>query len=118
MYAWFLIRWQHNGTSLGRIYVEPRGAEDALGWSLAVTGTIEDDSRLYPRSDTGPTPGPAEVPALHVVLTYVFDETIADAHIATSRISLYADGTHEIDSEWLQHARPVPAEPRDVARTA
>lgn len=118
MYAWFRIRWQHNGTSLGRIYVEPRGAEDALGWSLDVTGTIEDDSRLYARSDVGPTPGPAEVPALHVVLTYVFDETIADSHIATSRISLYADGTHEIDSEWLQHARPFPAEPRDVARTA
>jgi len=118
IYAWFRIRWQYNGTSLGRVYVEQRASDDAAGWSLAVTGTIEDDSRLYPRNDSGPTNGPDQVPALHVVLNYVFDEIIADSHIATSRISLYADGTHEIDSEWLQHARPFPDKPRDVARTS
>ena len=117
IYAWFRIRWQYNGTSLGRVYVQPRGNDDAVGWGLTVSGTIEDDSRLYPRSASAPVAGPAQVPALHVVMNYVFDEVIADNHIATSRITLYADGTHEIDSEWIQHARPFPAEPRDVART-
>jgi hypothetical protein len=116
IYAWFRIRWQYNGTSLGRVYVEPRGNEDALGWGLTVTGTIEDDSRLYMRSPAATVPGPDQVPALHVVMNYAFDETIADNHIATSRITLYADGTYEIDSEWIQHARPFPAEPRDIAR--
>jgi hypothetical protein len=117
IYAWFRIRWQYNGTSLGRVYVEPRGTDDAMGWGLTVTGTIEDDARLYPRDAHASVPGAAQVPALHLVMHYVFDETIADDQVAVTRVTLYADGTHDIASEWIQHSRLGGGTPTNVART-
>jgi hypothetical protein len=111
--AWFQVRWQYNGTSLGHIHVEPKGDDTARGGGLIVTGTIEDEPQLYPRSATAQVAGPDQVPALHVVMKYVFDAGVG-AHVATRRVTLYADGTHQIDSAWTQQAAPAPAPSRDL----
>lgn len=116
IYCWLKIRWQYNGTSLGRIYIEDIGHDDAAGWGLTVTTTIEDDSRLYARSSQARAAGPDQVPALHINISYVFDEVIADDHIANTRVSLFADGTHAIESRWVQHARPGGGTPTHVVR--
>ena len=71
---------------------------------------IEDDARLYPRNADAAAPGPAQVPALRIVMNYVFGKTTADFHMATSRITLYADGTPD-----RARVEPVPAQPREVA---
>jgi hypothetical protein len=60
--------------------------------------------------------GADHVPALHVMLRYVFD-TGAGSHIGTSRITLYADGTHQTDSAWLQQG-PQSAAQHDLAPAA
>ncbi len=116
IYCWLKIRWQYNGTSLGRIYISDDGHDDALDWGLTVNATIEDDSRLYPRSARATVPGAAEVPALHIDITYTFDNTLADDQIANTRITLYADGTHDIASRWIQHSRPGGGTPTTRAR--
>jgi hypothetical protein len=118
IYAWLRIRWQYNGTSLGRVYVEDAGHDDAAGWGLNVTASLEDDSRLYPRSQDARVPGADQVPALHVNVHYAFNETIADDQVARTRVTLYADGTYDMNSEWVQHSRPGGGTPRNVARTA
>jgi len=116
IYCWLKIRWQYNGTSLSRVYIDDDGHDDALDWGLTVNATIEDDSRLYPRSSKATVAGVAEVPALHVNITYTFDNTLADDHIANTRVTLYADGTHDIASRWIQHARPGGGTPTNRAR--
>ncbi|MXP40727.1 hypothetical protein GRI75_03570 [Altererythrobacter soli] len=116
IYCWLQIRWQYNGTSLGRIYIEDIGHDDAAGWGLTVTATIEDDSRLYARSSQARAPGPAQVPALHINIQYVFDEVIADDQIANTRVTLYADGTYDVTSRWVQHSRPGGGDPTMVVR--
>jgi hypothetical protein len=113
VFAWFRIRWQYNGTSLGHIYVEPRGNDRARGHGLVVTGNIEDDPQLYPRSGAATATGADQVPALHVVMKYAFDAG-RDSHIATNRVTLYADGTHQIDSAWTQQAASAPAPSREL----
>ena len=67
-------------------------------------------------------PGPQQIPALHVALTYEFHAPpLTDDPTATSRITLYADGTHEIDNAWIQTQRRPPQlsqpDARDNART-
>jgi hypothetical protein len=116
IYCWLQIRWQYNGTSLGRIYIEDIGHDDAAGWGLTVNATIEDDSRLYARSSQARAAGPAQVPALHVNIRYTFDEVIADDQVATTRVSLYADGTYDVTSRWVQHSRPGGGDPTNVVR--
>jgi hypothetical protein len=116
IYCWLQIRWQYNGTSLGRIYIEDIGHDDAAGWGLTVTATIEDDSRLYARSSQARAAGPAQVPALHINIQYVFDEVIADDQIANTRVTLYADGTYDVTSRWVQHSRPGGGNPTNVVR--
>jgi len=116
IYCWLRIRWQYNGTSLGHIYIDDIGHDDAAGWGLTVNATIEDDARLYARSSHASATGPAQVPALHVNITYTFDEVIADDQVAHSRITLYADGTHDIESRWVQHSRPGGGTPTSIAR--
>lgn len=116
IYCWLQIRWQYNGTSLGRIYIEDIGHDDAAGWGLTVNATIEDDSRLYARSSQGRVPGPAQVPALHINIQYVFDEVIADDQVANTRVTLYADGTYDVTSRWVQHSRPGGGDPTNVVR--
>ena len=115
VYAWFRVRWQFNGTSLGHIYVEPRGPDNARGRGLSVTGTIEDDLNLYPRGSSAAA-GADQVPALHVAMRYVFD-TGSGSDVGTNRVTLYADGTHQIESAWLQQA-PQPTAQRDLAPAA
>jgi hypothetical protein len=114
VFAWFQVRWQYNGTSLGHICVEPKGSDNAAGHGLGVTGTIEDESQLYPRSATAAVSGPDQVPALHVAMKYVFGDG-PGSHVATRRLTLYADGTHQIDSAWAQPGAPSPAASRDLA---
>jgi hypothetical protein len=122
-YANCLIRWHYNGTSIGPVYVERGGYNDTIGWGLLVTGTIEDDPRLHPRSPMAMLPGPAQVPALHVALTYEFHAPpLTDDPTATSRVTLYADGTHEVDNEWTQRSGDfisdlAQPEPHDKPRT-
>lgn len=116
IYCWLQIRWQYNGTSLGRIYIDDIGHDDAAGWGLVVNATIEDDSRLYPRSSQARLPGPAQVPALHVNIQYTFNETLADDQVANTRVTLYADGTYDVTSRWVQHSRPGGGTPTVVAR--
>jgi hypothetical protein len=116
IYCWLKIRWQYNGTSLGRIYIDDDGHNDAAGWGLTVNATIEDDSRLYARSSQGRVPGPDQVPALHININYTFDEVIADDQVANTRVSLYADGTYEVSSRWVQHSRPGGGNPTIVTR--
>jgi hypothetical protein len=116
IYCWLQIRWQYNGTSLGRIYVEDIGHDDAAGWGLTVNATIEDDSRLYARSSQARAAGPAQVPALHINIQYVFDEVIADDQIANTVVTLYADGTYDVTSRWVQHSRPGGGNPTNVVR--
>jgi hypothetical protein len=118
------IRWYYNGTSIGPVYVERGRTNDTVGWGLLVTGMIEDDPRLYSRSPLGVANGPERVPALHVVLTYEFHAPpLTDDPNASRRITLYADGTHEIDNEWIQRSgegvldKLSQPEPQDVART-
>src|SRR5262249_11995955 len=72
MYANCAIRWYYNGTSIGPVYVERGESNDTIGWGLLVSGTIEDDPRLHARSPLAMAPGPQQVPALHVALTYEF----------------------------------------------
>jgi hypothetical protein len=68
-------------------------------------------------------PGPAQVPALHVALTYEFHAPpLTDDPTATSRVTLYADGTHEVDNEWTQRSGDfisdlAQPEPHDKPRT-
>ncbi|MBB4838187.1 hypothetical protein HNP52_001238 [Sphingomonas kyeonggiensis] len=116
IYCWLRIRWQYNGTSLGHIYIDDIGHDDAAGWGLTVNATIEDDARLYARSSHASAPGAAQVPALHINITYTFDEVIADDQVANSRITLYADGTHDIESRWVQHSRPGGGNPTNAPR--
>ncbi|MEP6502446.1 MAG: papain-like cysteine protease family protein [Betaproteobacteria bacterium] len=99
------IRWYFNGTSLGMVYVERGYGSDTVGWGLRITGTIEDDPRVHARSQMALVPGPPMVAALHVLLTYEFHAPpgVGDP-TATSRITLYADGTHEIDNGWVQRS--------------
>jgi hypothetical protein len=98
-----LIRWHYDGTSIGPVYVEPGNYDDTIGWGITVTGTIQDDPRLYPRSPAAMAPGPDQVPSLTVVLTYQFQApALADDPTAVSRVKLFADGTHEIDNEWIK----------------
>ncbi|HEY0414164.1 MAG TPA: papain-like cysteine protease family protein [Allosphingosinicella sp.] len=121
------VRWHYNGTSLGAIYVEPAAYNDTIGWGVTVTGEIQDDPRLHPRSPLALAPGPDAVPALHVVLTHVFQAPpLTDDPTAKTRLTLYADGTHEIDREWTRRSGTIPdlvesAQPGggvpDVART-
>jgi hypothetical protein len=56
------------------------------------------------------------VPALHVNIRYTFDEVIADDQVATTRVSLYADGTYDVTSRWVQHSRPGGGDPTNVVR--
>jgi hypothetical protein len=118
-----LVRWYYNGTSIGPVYVERGASNDTVGWGLLITGTIEDDPRLHPRSSMATAPGPQQVPALHVALTYEFHAPpLTDDPTASSRITLYADGTHEIDNEWIQRSgegvrQAFQPDRRDVART-
>jgi hypothetical protein len=116
IYCWLKIRWQYNGTSLGRVYITADGHDDAVGWGLTVTATIEDDSRLYARSSQARAAGPDQVPALHINIDYVFDETIVADQVANTRVSLFADGTHAIESRWVQHSRPGGGNPTNVVR--
>jgi hypothetical protein len=116
------IRWYYNGTSIGPVYVQRGYANDTLGWGLLVTGTIEDDPRLHPRSALALAPGPQQIPALHVALTYEYHAPpLTDDPTATSRITLYADGTHEIDNAWIQRSQDLhklsQPDARDTART-
>jgi hypothetical protein len=107
-YAHCLIRWHYNGTSIGPVYVERGTYNDTVGWGVLVTGTIEDDPRLHPRGPMAGVPGPAQVPALHVALTWEFHAPIlTDDPTATTRVTLYADGTHEVDSAWTQHSGEI-----------
>jgi len=116
IYCWLKIRWQYNGTSLGRVYIDDIGHDDAAGWGLVVNATIEDDSRLYPRSSQARLPGDAQVAALHVNIQYIFNEVIADDQVANTRVTLYADGTYDVNSRWVQHSRPGGGTPTVVAR--
>ncbi|MFO6448856.1 papain-like cysteine protease family protein [Erythrobacter sp. NE805] len=116
IYCWLKIRWQYNGTSLGRIYIDDIGHDDAAGWGLTVTTTIEDDSRLYARSSQARAAGAEQVPALHININYVFDEVLADDQVANTRVSLFADGTHQVESRWVQHSRPGGGNPTHAVR--
>ncbi|KQW01526.1 hypothetical protein ASC87_14400 [Rhizobacter sp. Root1221] len=120
-----MLRWRYNGTSIESVGAEPGPAQVAAGWGLRVTGTVEDDVQLHARSAAAPVPGASQVPALHVVLTYEFQAPTPEAApTATSRITLYADGTYEIDNEWVPRSAgsgpdaPVQADARDAARTS
>jgi hypothetical protein len=121
-YAHCLIRWHYTGTSIGPVYVERGTYNDTVGWGVLVTGTIEDDPRLHPRGSMAGVPGPAQVPALHVALTWEFHAPIlTDDPTATTRVTLYADGTHEVDSQWTQHSGEIfeqytQPEPHDKSR--
>jgi hypothetical protein len=124
MYANCAIRWYYNGTSIGPVYVERGTSNDTIGWGLLVTGTIEDDPRLYARSPLAMAPGPQQIPALHVAMTYEFHAPpLTDDPTATSRVTLYADGTYEIENRWVQRSgdswmdKLSEPEPHDVART-
>jgi hypothetical protein len=117
------IRWYFNGTSLGQVYVERGYSDDTAGWGVRISGTIQDDPRLYPRSQMALAAGAPTVPALHVLLTYEFHAPPGTGDpTATSRVTLYADGTHEIDNEWIQRSGDPISDfsqpgPQDVSRT-
>lgn len=97
------IRWYFNGTSVGPVHVERGEAATQPGWSLLVSGTIEDDRRLHPRSAAAVVPGPQAVPAVAVVLGWEFMSGGAGGGpLARSRVTLYADGTHEVDNDWAR----------------
>lgn len=93
--AWFKIDWQYNGRSLGNVRIENIGANDAIGWGLAVKARIMDDARVY-------EPGPCA--ALRVTIHYRFTRSIGSDQIAITEIKLYGDGTHEISSSWEQNS--------------
>jgi hypothetical protein len=76
--------------------------------------SVEDEARLYPRAPAAIVPGAANVPALCVVLKYAFGEG-AGAYVATNRVTLYADGTHEVDSAWIRQAAAPAPERADVS---
>lgn len=91
--AWFAIDWQYNGTSLGNVRIGNIGTNDAIGWSLHVRAQIMDNNILY-------EPGPCA--ALRVRLHYRFSRSIGSDQIAITDINLYGDGTHDINSHWVQ----------------
>jgi hypothetical protein len=96
------------------VYVEPLGDDAATGSGLSVTGMLEDDAQLHARAPAATVPGPAQVPALCIALKYVFGDGSA-SHTATSRVTLYADGTHQVDSAWLRQAAAPAPERAEVA---
>jgi hypothetical protein len=91
--AWFAIDWQYNGRSLGNVRISNIGTDDAIGWSLHVRAQIMDDNILYE---------PGECAALRIRFHYRFSRGIGADNIAMTDVHLYADGTYETNSQWVQ----------------
>ena len=127
-YAHPQIRWSYNGTSIGPVYVERGRYNDTWGWGATTSGIIQDIPMPKPRSPAAVLPGADQVAALDVLLTYDFQAPIGtDDPSAQSRITLYGDGTYEIDSQWVEHSdtplaeagmdeTEVPDRPRQAVR--
>ena len=81
------------GRSLGNVRIKNIGTNDAIGWSLAVRGSIMDDNRVYPPNDCA---------ALRITIHYHFTHVIGSDQIAIAEIQLFGDGTHSIDRRWVQ----------------
>lgn len=91
--AFFQIDWQHNGKSIGNVRITNIGTNDAIGWSLAVRGTIMDDNRLHP---------PHDCAGLRITLHYHFTHVVGSDQIAMCDIEIFGDGTHTKNCRWIQ----------------
>jgi Papain-like cysteine protease AvrRpt2 len=91
--AFFRIDWQHNGKSIGNVRITNTGTNDAIGWSLAVRGTIMDDNRLHP---------PHDCAGLRITLHYHFTHVVGSDQIAMCDIEIFGDGTHTKNCRWIQ----------------
>jgi N-acetyl-anhydromuramyl-L-alanine amidase AmpD len=93
IYAWFTVGWQYNGKSLGNVRIGNIGTNDAKGMKLKVRAQIMDDNVLY---------APGGIAALRIRLHYRFSRLVGDDILALTELQLFADGTHQRDSKWLQ----------------
>ena len=91
--AFFRIDWQHNGKSIGNVRITNTGTNDAIGWSLAVRGTIMDDNRVHP---------PHDCAGLRITLHYHFTHVVGSDQIAMCDIEIFGDGTHTKNCRWIQ----------------
>lgn len=91
--AWFKIDWQFNGRSLGNVRIVNIGTNDAVGFGLHVRGQIMDDNQLYP---------PSNCAALRITMHYRFSRSLGSDGIAIRNITLYGDGTHASNGDWVQ----------------
>jgi hypothetical protein len=93
MSAWFKIDWQYNGKSLGNVRIQNTGTNDRVLYTLHVTAKIMDDNRVHP---------PHNCAALRLNFHYRFARRIGSEAIAVRDVTLYGDGTYEVDGRWLQ----------------
>jgi Papain-like cysteine protease AvrRpt2 len=91
--AFFRIDWQHNGKSIGNVRITNVGTNDAIGWSLAVRGTIMDDNRVHQ---------PNGCAGLRITLHYHFTHVIGSDQIALCEIEIFGDGTSTRNCRWIQ----------------
>lgn len=104
--AFFRIDWQHNGKSIGNVRITNIGTNDAIGWSLAVRGTIMDDNRLHP---------PHDCAGLRITLHYHFTHVIGSDQIAMCDIEIFGDGTHTKNCRWIQSSLFAAEQARSMA---
>jgi Papain-like cysteine protease AvrRpt2 len=104
--AFFRIDWQHNGKSIGNVRITNIGTNDAVGWSLAVRGTIMDDNRLHP---------PHDCAGLRITLHYHFTHVIGSDQIAMCDIEIFGDGTHTKNCRWIQSSLFAAEQARSMA---
>ena len=95
----FEIRWDYNGRSLGNVQILNTGANDAVGWGLTVKGVIMPNEELY----TAPG-SPETFAGIYVTFTYRFTRTIGSDNIGQINITLYGNGTHDMQYRWTQTA--------------
>ena len=92
----FTVDAQYNGLSLGNIRISNVATNGALLWKLKVKAQIMNDAILYPA--TAP-----HMAALRVRVHYQFTRAIGSDSIAMIDLHLYADGTFDQTSSWLQY---------------
>ncbi|MGQ0538821.1 MAG: hypothetical protein ACT4R6_07750, partial [Gemmatimonadaceae bacterium] len=99
IYLDFRVTWQHDGRSLGNIFIQRSKAVDAAGWGLDVKCELLNDAATYNKSDgSGPT-----FAAIRLLFTSTFDAPWPwDDTIALSHVTLYGNGTKTIRHEWTQ----------------